>query len=156
MGSGMREGYRAFAVRGMERRLVGVLMAGVLATGCARVSPEAALAVADRYYLALGKADLEGACGLMTAAQRESFEGGACVDVMRFLLQTDGPPGRRALQERGVRVIANGDQQRFELRYQVAYRNATRVDILTIVGTAGRPDSFRIDGIARQEALAVD
>jgi hypothetical protein len=133
----------------------GLLMATVT-VGCARVSPDAALAVADRYYAALARSDTAAACGLMTESQRKGFEGGACEDVMRFLLDTDGPPGRYALQPRGVRVVGTGDRQSIELRYQVAYGKGPRVDILTIVGTAGQPDSFRIDGIARQEALVAD
>jgi hypothetical protein len=138
------------------KRAVAVLHAAAMVCGCARVSPDAALAVADRYYAALAASDFAGACGLMTGSQRNSFEGGNCAEVMRFLLETDGAPGQRALQPRGVRIAATGDRHRFELRYQVAYRNGPRVDILSIVGTAGSPDTFRIDGIARQEVLVVD
>jgi hypothetical protein len=64
----------------------------------------------------------------------------------------DGGPGR-GLQPRGTRSVAAGDRQTFQLRYQVGYGSGTRIDILTIVGTAGQPASFRIDGIARQEVL---
>lgn len=128
-----------------------------LVTGCARVSPDAALAVADGYYTALGRSDVSAACGLMTESQRNGFEGGSCEEVMRFLLETDGTPGQRALQPRGVRLAATDEQrQTFELRYQVAYASGPRIDILTIVGTPGQPDSFRIDEIARQEVLIVE
>lgn len=137
-------------------RAFATLLAAATACGCAGVSPDAALSVADRYYAALAASDFEGACALMTDSQRRSFEGGTCVEVMRFLLETDGAPGQRALQPRGLRVVTNGDRQRFELRYQVAYRSGPRVDILSIAGVAGTPDSFRIDGISRQESLAVD
>jgi hypothetical protein len=126
------------------------------AGGCARASPDAAAAIADRYYEALARADAASACALMTERQRTGFEGGTCEQVMQFVLQTDGPPGRRALAERGVRITGTGDRQTVELRYQVAYRSGVRVEILTIQGQPAQPDSFRIDGIARQEPLPAE
>jgi hypothetical protein len=92
----------------------------------------------------------------MTERQRTGFEGGTCEQVMQFVLQTDGPPGQRALAQRGVRITQTGDRQAVELRYQVAYRTGARVEILTIQGQPAQPDSFRIDGIARQEPLLAE